>query len=144
MTSSSSSALFSCDPFSVVMLLLLILLRVVQVTSLSVSSGGRRSQDAQQRQRRADISQDLLANLTLYAQYTAAAYCAGNNNSTGGRITCSAGNCPLVQSSDVTSVDEFAEYVVLPTGGTMTDRTASARRRPMASSRWTGRADSSS
>ncbi|KAI4183409.1 MAG: hypothetical protein L6R41_005414 [Letrouitia leprolyta] len=55
------------------------------------------------------ISTDIYDNLNLFEQFAAAAYCPSNNNDKAGnsKITCGAGNCPLVQSSDVISVYEF-------------------------------------
>ncbi|KAF2476422.1 alpha/beta-hydrolase [Lindgomyces ingoldianus] len=40
-------------------------------------------------------------------QYSAAAYCPSNNNSPGDKVTCSSGNCPLVQSAKTKTVTEF-------------------------------------
>lgn len=55
----------------------------------------------------AEISAELLGQFNLMAQYAAAAYCPENNNSTETPITCSAGNCPLVEASGAYSVAEF-------------------------------------
>lgn len=55
------------------------------------------------------ISGDDYANLNLFEQFAAAAYCPGNNNVEAGgvKITCPVGNCPLVQEDDVVAVYEF-------------------------------------
>ncbi|KAL8700158.1 MAG: hypothetical protein Q9201_005602 [Fulgogasparrea decipioides] len=55
------------------------------------------------------ISGDDYANLNLFEQFAAAAYCRNNNNDKAGgtKITCAVGNCPLVQNDDVVSVYEF-------------------------------------
>lgn len=61
------------------------------------------------------ISTGVYDNLNLFEQFAAAAYCPGNNNDKAGnsKITCDAGNCPLVQNSDVISVYEFEKYASL-------------------------------
>ena len=48
-----------------------------------------------------------LASYNLYEQYAAAAYCESNNNSTGTKLTCFSGNCPLVESANTITVHEF-------------------------------------
>lgn len=53
------------------------------------------------------ISSDLLATLNLYEQYAAAPYCPNNVNSVGDKLTCSAGNCPLVQADNTLTLSEF-------------------------------------
>lgn len=53
------------------------------------------------------ISEELLHQFNLMAQYSAAAYCPGNNNSTGTPITCPTGNCPLVEAAGAYSIEEF-------------------------------------
>ncbi|KAL8995052.1 MAG: hypothetical protein Q9169_005151 [Polycauliona sp. 2 TL-2023] len=55
------------------------------------------------------ISGNDLSNLQLFEQFSAAAYCPANNKDKAGgtKLTCSVGNCPLVQDSDVVSVYEF-------------------------------------
>lgn len=56
----------------------------------------------------AAVSAALLARLNLFEQYSAAAYCANNNDSPAGTpITCSVGNCPLVQAARATAIYEF-------------------------------------
>lgn len=54
-----------------------------------------------------DISKDLFGQFQLMAQYSAAAYCSGNNNSPDTPITCPAQTCPLLEAAGVRSVDEF-------------------------------------
>ncbi|KAJ5223285.1 hypothetical protein N7468_007827 [Penicillium chermesinum] len=55
-----------------------------------------------------DISSDVLSELTLFAEYSAAAYCTSNfGGSNGADVTCSAGNCPEVQSAGATLLYEF-------------------------------------
>ncbi|KAL9060815.1 MAG: hypothetical protein Q9206_000861 [Seirophora lacunosa] len=55
------------------------------------------------------ISSSDYSNLAFFEQFAAAAYCPLNNRDKAGgtKITCSAGNCPLVESNDVVSVYEF-------------------------------------
>ncbi|KAL8924995.1 MAG: hypothetical protein Q9172_002424 [Xanthocarpia lactea] len=55
------------------------------------------------------ISGNDYSNLQLFEQFSAAAYCPVNNKDKAGgtKLTCSVGNCPLVQDSDVVSVYEF-------------------------------------
>lgn len=59
------------------------------------------------------IDATVLANLNLFANFEAAAYCPANNDDASGglKLTCSTGNCPLVEQSDVVTVYEFEEYV---------------------------------
>ncbi|KAL8718477.1 MAG: hypothetical protein Q9225_004391 [Loekoesia sp. 1 TL-2023] len=70
-----------------------------------------------------DISSVISAgdydNLNLFEQFAAAAYCPGNNNDQAGnsKITCAAGNCPLVQNDDVVSVYEFENSLVTDVTG---------------------------
>ncbi|PYI01548.1 lipase 2 [Aspergillus sclerotiicarbonarius CBS 121057] len=56
---------------------------------------------------RRDISSDLLDKIDLFAQYSAAAYCKSNIESTSTTLTCSVGNCPLVEAAGATTLDEF-------------------------------------
>ncbi|KAE8149607.1 Alpha/Beta hydrolase protein [Aspergillus avenaceus] len=56
-----------------------------------------------------DIPPSFLQTLTLYAQYSAAAYCPDNSNSPGTKLTCSAGNCPLVENADTNTLSEFED-----------------------------------
>ncbi|KAL2220444.1 putative extracellular lipase, partial [Thermoascus aurantiacus ATCC 26904] len=56
-----------------------------------------------------DVSAELLQQFNLFEQYAAAAYCEENFNSTGTKLTCSAGNCPLVEAADTKTIDEFTD-----------------------------------
>jgi triacylglycerol lipase len=58
----------------------------------------------------ADITTAVLDDLTLFSQYSAAAYCSTNLNSTGVAVTCSVGNCPLVEAADTQILYDFDEY----------------------------------
>ena len=54
------------------------------------------------------ISESLLDNFKLFANFTAASYCPRNENSTSETlITCPLGVCPLVEADCVTSLVEF-------------------------------------
>ncbi|KAJ5649215.1 Lipase class 3 [Penicillium longicatenatum] len=58
-----------------------------------------------------DVDTTTYDNLYLFAQYSAAAYCSNNvdTTSTGDSITCSADNCPQVQSATTKTLYEFDE-----------------------------------
>ncbi|RHZ54512.1 lipase family protein [Aspergillus thermomutatus] len=53
------------------------------------------------------VSSSVLQELSLFAQYSAASYCTNNINSTGTKLTCSAGNCPLVEAANTKTLSEF-------------------------------------
>ncbi|KAL4882228.1 Alpha/Beta hydrolase protein [Aspergillus karnatakaensis] len=53
------------------------------------------------------VSADVLQQLTLFAEYSAASYCTPNINSPGSKLTCATGNCPTVQAADTTTLAEF-------------------------------------
>ena len=53
------------------------------------------------------VSQGILNDLRLYAQYSTAAYCPGNNDSPGNRITCPNGDCPEVEAVNAKTMIEF-------------------------------------
>lgn len=53
------------------------------------------------------VTDASLANFKLFAQYSGAAYCPNNNNSTGDAITCASDACPLVEAAGATSSLEF-------------------------------------
>jgi triacylglycerol lipase len=55
------------------------------------------------------VSSSVLQNLSLFAQYSAASYCTNNINSTGSKLTCSSGNCPLVEAANTKTLSEFYE-----------------------------------
>ncbi|KFY05845.1 hypothetical protein V491_08993, partial [Pseudogymnoascus sp. VKM F-3775] len=61
---------------------------------------------------RATLDAALFAKLKYYVQYSAAAYCSNNDDSSGTPITCSTGNCPDVQAANAVSVLEFDSSVV--------------------------------
>lgn len=52
----------------------------------------------------------MLSQLGLFAEYSAAAYCSNNINSTGDALSCEEDNCPSVQSADTTTLWEFDRY----------------------------------
>ena len=59
------------------------------------------------------IDGGTFANLQLFEQFAAAAYCPSNNNVPNGgpKLTCpTSDNCPLVEADDVTTVYEFQKY----------------------------------
>ncbi|KAK2756508.1 hypothetical protein FQN54_005401 [Arachnomyces sp. PD_36] len=58
------------------------------------------------------VEANLLEEFGFYGQYAAAAYCPGNNNSTGTKLTCSTGNCPLVEAANTTTLTEFEDSMV--------------------------------
>ncbi|BCR89853.1 lipase family protein [Aspergillus chevalieri] len=53
------------------------------------------------------VSSDILQQLELFAQYSAASYCERNINSAGDKLTCKAGNCAIVQEAETTTLYEF-------------------------------------
>ncbi|PYH88273.1 lipase 2 [Aspergillus ellipticus CBS 707.79] len=53
------------------------------------------------------VTTAVLDKLDLFAQYSAASYCASNINSSGTTLTCSVGNCPLVEATGASTIDEF-------------------------------------
>ncbi|KKK18743.1 hypothetical protein AOCH_000591 [Aspergillus ochraceoroseus] len=57
------------------------------------------------------VSSGVLQDLTLFAEYSAASYCTVNINSTGNKVVCSAGNCPLVEQAHTETLREFHESV---------------------------------
>lgn len=60
------------------------------------------------------VSSDVLQQLELFSQYSAASYCASNIGSTGDKLTCEAGNCAIVQEAETTTLHEFEAYVLSP------------------------------
>ena len=54
-----------------------------------------------------DVTAASLALLNLYEQYAAAAYCVQNNDSPGNKVSCKAGNCPLVEAANTETITEF-------------------------------------
>ncbi|KAI9719240.1 MAG: hypothetical protein M1812_003570 [Candelaria pacifica] len=63
------------------------------------------------------ISADLFARFNLAEQYAAAAYCPSNNNSPGNKLTCSSGNCPLVEAANTITSTEFQNSLVTDVTG---------------------------
>jgi hypothetical protein len=59
------------------------------------------------------IDEQLFATFNLMEQYSSAAYCSNNYNSSGDKVICSAGNCDMVQAADTITLVEFARYVPL-------------------------------
>lgn len=63
------------------------------------------------------VEQEVLDNIRLFAQFSAAAYWPGNNNSTGDLLKCSGptcpkvpeGNCPDVEKAEYTTVSEWQD-----------------------------------
>ncbi|CAG8109710.1 unnamed protein product [Penicillium olsonii] len=53
------------------------------------------------------VSSDVLGQLKLFAEYSAASYCTNNINSTGDALSCDIGNCASVQSAETTTLWEF-------------------------------------
>ncbi|KAI9368116.1 Alpha/Beta hydrolase protein [Aspergillus egyptiacus] len=56
---------------------------------------------------RRDVSSEVLEQLTLFAEYSAASYCPSNLDSPGTKLTCSTGNCPTVEAADTETLAEF-------------------------------------
>ncbi|PLB52143.1 alpha/beta-hydrolase [Aspergillus steynii IBT 23096] len=54
-----------------------------------------------------DVSADVLKQLNLFAEYSAAAYCTTNIDSPGDKLTCEAGNCPSVEKAETETLSEF-------------------------------------
>ncbi|KAL8769818.1 MAG: hypothetical protein Q9209_004256 [Squamulea sp. 1 TL-2023] len=55
------------------------------------------------------ITDNLFDTFQLISQYAAAAYCPANNDSPDTFLTCSSGNCPLVQASGAITISEFED-----------------------------------
>ena len=53
------------------------------------------------------VSLEIFDKLSFFEQYSAAAYCGENNNSTNTKITCAEGNCASVQAADTNTLTEF-------------------------------------
>ncbi|KAA8642911.1 hypothetical protein EYZ11_009041 [Aspergillus tanneri] len=54
-----------------------------------------------------DVPADTLSQLSLFAEYSAAAYCSSNIHSPGDKLTCAAGNCPAVEKANTETLSEF-------------------------------------
>jgi hypothetical protein len=53
------------------------------------------------------VAANTLDQLQFFSQYSAAAYCVGNNNSPNTKITCPIGNCARVEAANTTTLTEF-------------------------------------
>jgi hypothetical protein len=53
------------------------------------------------------VSAEVFDKLSFFEQYSAAAYCKGNSNSTGTKVTCSEQNCGNVEAADTNTLTEF-------------------------------------
>ncbi|KAF2246019.1 alpha/beta-hydrolase [Trematosphaeria pertusa] len=70
------------------------------------------------------ISQDVFDKLSFFSQYSAAAYCLGNNNSPNTKVTCPEGNCAEVEEADTNTLTEFENSLNTDaTGFVATDKT---------------------
>ncbi|KAF2260576.1 alpha/beta-hydrolase [Lojkania enalia] len=73
-----------------------------------------------------DVSASVFDQLQFFSQYSAAAYCLGNNNSPGTKITCPQGNCARVEAADTNTLTEFENSIKTDvTGFVATDTTNS-------------------
>lgn len=70
-------------------------------------SGGFSNIENRSNREQIGIPEDLLQRFQLMAEYSAAAYCPGNNDSPGNQITCPIGNCPHVEAVNATTMEEF-------------------------------------
>jgi hypothetical protein len=55
------------------------------------------------------INATEFATIGLYEQFAAASYCSGNLEGAPSKLACKAGNCPLVQAANTTTVVKFLE-----------------------------------
>jgi hypothetical protein len=55
------------------------------------------------------INNDLFNQFNLFEQYSAAAYCPQNQNSSMSKLACATNNCPLVEAADTRSEIEFSQ-----------------------------------
>lgn len=53
------------------------------------------------------ISAAIFDKLDFFSQYSAAAYCLGNNNSPNTKVTCPQGNCARVEAANTSTLTEF-------------------------------------
>lgn len=62
------------------------------------------------------VSSDVLQQLDLFSQYSAASYCSNNvdSHSNGTKITCAAGNCKSVENADTITLYQFSKYTTTP------------------------------
>jgi hypothetical protein len=57
------------------------------------------------------VSASILDQLQFFSQYSAAAYCLGNNDSPNTKITCPQGNCARVEAANTNTLTEFQKFV---------------------------------
>ncbi|KAH7082972.1 Alpha/Beta hydrolase protein [Paraphoma chrysanthemicola] len=70
------------------------------------------------------VSSSVLSQLQFFSQYSAAAYCLGNNNSPNTKITCPQGNCARVEAANTNTLTEFENSLATDvTGFVATDTT---------------------
>ncbi|KAJ4381713.1 hypothetical protein N0V86_003077 [Didymella sp. IMI 355093] len=70
------------------------------------------------------VSANVLDQLQFFSQYSAAAYCLGNNNSPNTKISCPQGNCARVEAADTNTLTEFENSIKSDiTGFVATDTT---------------------
>lgn len=55
------------------------------------------------------ITAETFDRFNLMEQYAAASYCPLNSNSSQSKVTCNAGNCPLVEAADTLTEVEFTK-----------------------------------
>lgn len=66
----------------------------------------------------------MLDQLEFFSEYSAAAYCLGNNNSPNTKVTCPQGNCARVEAANTTTLTEFENSLASDvTGFVATDTT---------------------
>ncbi|KAF2036442.1 alpha/beta-hydrolase [Setomelanomma holmii] len=70
------------------------------------------------------VSSSILDQLQFFSQYSAAAYCLGNNNSPNTKVTCPQGNCARVEAANTNTLTEFENSLATDvTGFVATDTT---------------------
>ncbi|KAF2853221.1 alpha/beta-hydrolase [Plenodomus tracheiphilus IPT5] len=70
------------------------------------------------------VSANVLDQLQFFAQYSAAAYCLGNNNSPNTKLSCPQGNCARVEQANTNTLTEFENSIRTDvTGFVATDTT---------------------
>ncbi|KAF3008588.1 hypothetical protein E8E13_007552 [Curvularia kusanoi] len=70
------------------------------------------------------VAANVLDQLDFFSQYSAAAYCLGNNNSPNTKLTCPQGNCARVEAANTNTLTEFENSIKSDiTGFVATDST---------------------
>ncbi|KAH6633249.1 Alpha/Beta hydrolase protein [Boeremia exigua] len=70
------------------------------------------------------VSASILDQLEFFSQYSAAAYCLGNNNSPNTKLACPQGNCARVEAANTNTLTEFENSIKSDvTGFVATDTT---------------------